>query len=423
MLQPHRKIDVIEDGQRVSDSIVKKYGLNRRDIFYSYKEGSYISNFVGIVQRKKENDLLVSLPKHFRHIEKFKNLDYDTQKKDIRLIMDCINGSIYDVQNSNNDFSKDSSSDFPIEAYFNIYRYFEKYGLYHEEHCEIKPNNGSKISWKKTLKDSVKIIANGNLIFTPIFYQKVRNDETIITECMVSIINHTTNILGDFLTLPNNSRLANRGINSSIFSNNSIVYKLKEILSKTFKDINKELIRNIITFLKWANSIKKKTLSIKYYNFANTWETAVQKYLNDHFDSIDKNNNMVFTDKGSNKKFTKTNSIYYNSVDKYSDWYLEPDHVLIDKSNVYLLDSKYYTKLENINHKQFMYHILYQNKYPYFRIYDSLLLPTEGHNFSEEYVNVKDEFLPKFRDSSKQREITIYITKLNTIEVLKNYVS
>lgn len=423
MTQPQRKIDVIVDGQPVSDSIIKKYDLNKeKDISYSKNQESYVSIFVGIVQRRES--ILVSLPKHFKHVEDFKNSNYETQKKDIRLIMDCISESTHDLQNDKYDLNKESSSDFPIEMYFNIYRYFARYGLYHEEYREVKPNNGSKILWKETIKNSMKFIVNGNLIFSPIFYQRVRDNETIITDCMVTIINYTTSILGDFFTLPDNSMLVNRGINLSIFDNESVIYRLEEILSKTFKDINQELIRNIITYIKFANSLKKETLSIKYYNFASTWETAVQKYLNDHFCGVDRNNNMIFTDKGSQKIFTKT-PIYYNSVSKYSNWYIEPDHTLVDVSNkvIYLLDSKYYTKLTDINHKQFMYHILYKNKYPYFHVYDSLLLPYEGNNFSDEYVDIKDDFLLQCGNNLKENAITIYITKLNTVEVLKNYIS
>lgn len=132
----------------------------------------------------------------------------------------------------------------------------------------------------------------------------------------------------------------------------------------------------------------------------------------------------MFTKEGSYKRFIKK-TIYYNSVTKYSNWYLEPDHFLIDKDNkiVYLFDSKYYTKLLDINHKQFMYHILYQNKYSDYRLYDSLLLPSEKDTATEEYVDIKKNLLPQGIISQGQQPIKIYLTKLNTIDVLKNYVN
>ena len=114
MTQPQRKIDVIVDGQPVSDSIIKKYDLNKeKDISYSKNQESYVSIFVGIVQRRES--ILVSLPKHFKHVEDFKNSNYETQKKDIRLIMDCISESTHDLQNAKYDLNKESSSDFPID--------------------------------------------------------------------------------------------------------------------------------------------------------------------------------------------------------------------------------------------------------------------------------------------------------------------
>lgn len=53
-MSPKRSIDIIQDGQPITknkEDLIKKYGLSRRDIFYSYNNETYISNFVGIVQR------------------------------------------------------------------------------------------------------------------------------------------------------------------------------------------------------------------------------------------------------------------------------------------------------------------------------------------------------------------------------------
>ena len=81
-----------------------------------------------------------------------------------------------------------------------------------------------------------------------------------------------------------------------------------------------------------------------------------------------------------------------------------------------MLDSKYYTNNKELNHKQFVYHILLSNKYPDYRVFDSLILPTAGKNKKYLYLNVEKSYLRK-----DNKHIKIYITELNMIDVLKNY--
>lgn len=421
MMQTHPELDIIQDGQRVNDEIIEKYNLSKDDIFYSTQDETYKSNFVGVVLRGER--LLVSLPKHFKEKSKFIKEDYDIKKSDIHLIMDSINKSVLSKQNSDHELKYSLDSNFPLNAYFNIYNYFAKYGLYHEEYQVVKPNQSGRISWKATLIHSNKFISKGNIIFLPLLYKKKRINETIITECMVSIINYTNMLLSDFMTLPDNSMLANRGINNSIFNNKGVIHKLHEILSRTFKDINKDLLRNIIIFLEKVNFNKRNILDIKYYDFANTWEMAVQKYLCDYFVGINAQDEMEFNSNGPHKAFKKDN-LHYNIVHK--DWNIQPDHVAVDDNtkSVFLFDSKYYTKLNDINHKQFMYHIIYRYMYPGYHIFDRLIMPYEDESTNERYVDIR-----KIKKADTRQifncdvNVRIDITKLNMVKVLKNLVS
>lgn len=426
-IKPH--VESIQDGKRVDNNIIDTYRLSKNDISYSQKENAYVSNFVGIVLRR--NKVLVSLPKHFKLKDEFDALDYDYKKQDIRLIMDSINESKrHGKQDTNYNPDITVNSNFPLNAYFNIYNYFVQYGLYHEEHQEIKPNRGGKISWKDTLRRSNKFISKGNLIFSPLYYKKKSNNETIVTKCMVSIINYTNSRLSDFITLPDNSMLSTRGFDKTIFDETHkkhVIHKLQEILNRTFKDINKELISNIIVFLQGINNNKREVLNIKYYDFQSTWESAVQKYLNDRFVTIDDNNKMVLDANKSHEEFYK-NVLYYNLIRQ--DWNLQPDHVAVNEGEkkVYLFDSKYYNNLDSIDYKQFMYHVIYRHMYSKFCIYNRLLLPYEGKTTDEKYVNIKtikenDHYKKNYPFDNCNVNIQIDITRLNMIEVLKNYVS
>lgn len=418
MEQDQLEIDVAQDGQPINDHLIKHYNLQKNDIFYSSYGDAYI-NFVGVVQHGTR--ILISMPKHFKTISEFEAFDINTKKKYIRLIIDSINTSVRGSQNTTSDVNFNFPHDFALDAYFKIYAYFAQYGLYHEEYEEVCPKKGNKISWKETLSKSNKFITKGNLLFSPLFYKKKRGNETLVTECMIFVLNYTQLIFGDFMTLPNTSRITNRGINLSILGNEAVIYKLEEILCTTFKDINKQLIGNIINFLKRVDATKEKVPDIKYYNYENVWEKAVEKYINDRFEKIEKNN-MVFSDHqlSINRRFNKEIISSYNLVKKHNNWRIEPDHYYKDRENktIYIFDSKYYTKLNELNHKQFVYHTLLSNKNPNYKIFDGLIIPTAGSTQTEPYLDVAGAYL-----SEKGNPFKIYLTKLNMIDVLKNYIS
>lgn len=414
MEQDQLKIDVAQDGQIIADDLIRRYDLQKNDIFY-ISSGQAYSNFVGIVQRGTR--ILVSIPKHFKKKSDFENYSINQKKKYIRLIMDTINKSVLGLQNSEYDLRKDYISDFALDAYFRIYSYFTQYGLYREEHQEVCPKSGNRVSWKDTLNKSNKLIIKGKLLFSPLYYKKKKSDESFLTECMIFVLNYTKYFLGDFMTLPSISNIANRGVNLSILNNEYVICKLEEILSDTFKDINRQLIRNIIIFLRKLNSMKEKVPNFKFYNYENIWEIAVGKYINDHFKKFCKDK-LLFSDNKINntKKFKKTAFTKYNHVHK--DWRLEPDHYYKDEENkvIYIFDSKYYTNINGLNHKQFVYHILISNKNPEYTIIDSLITPTDNESTTELYLKVTNTYL-KIDD----KPIKIYLTKLNMIKVLDCY--
>lgn len=410
------KIDVIQDGQEVKDGIIKKYDLEKNDIFYS-SSGIAYSNFVGMVQRGTR--ILVSIPKHFKSVTEFESTDKKSKIKNIKLIIDTIKTNILDFQNTTYETNKNFSSEFALNAYFNIYTYFSEHGPYVEELEEISKKNGKIISWKNTLSRSNKFLIKGNLVYSPIFYKKKKKHETLVTKCMIFALNYTRNILGDFMTLPNTSSIANRGVDLNILGNEFIIYELEEILCNTFKDINRQLIKNIIIFLKRVNSMKEQIPSFKEYNYEIIWEKAVEKYLNIYWSKIKigyRNNNIKTLNK--NIKFEKKVFSGFNMINH--EWKLEPDHFYKDKINkiIYILDSKYYTSLNQLNHKQFVYHILLSNKFPNYQVFDSLILPTKGKTGIKEYLDVDKSYLEKGK-----KHIKIHIIKLNMIQVLKNYVN
>ncbi len=439
------QIDVTQDRQPINEELISRYHLQKRDIVY-LKDNKARTNFVGVVQNGPY--ILLSIPKHFKNINEFKSYDNNKKSRYIKLIMDSIVQSTKGYRNTNYDSNIEIASNIAINAYFNVYQYFVNYGMYHEENSEIKPNHGNKISWKDTFRKANKYITKQGIIYSPLFYKKKKDNETIVTESMIFVINYTYQLLGDYMNLSRNTNIARRGVNKSILGNSAVIHKLQTILSMTFKDIDRNLIRNIIIFLKKANSSKKMILEYKCYDYENVWEKAVHKYLNTCFDKVDEKGNLLFTSSHHlNSKFKK-DPFHYNEVEKNNKWNIEPDHYYLDTKNkiIYLLDSKYYTKIDELNHKQFVYHILLSNllnnllsnkyldskeysnfkkfdslisnEHSDFKIFDSLIMPTEGNTRTEDYVNIKKEYL-----FNSNKPIIIHLTHINMIDVLTNYLS
>lgn len=413
------KIDAIQDGKPISDKIIHQFELGGRDFraVYDEKSNKIInrSNFVGIVRKNKS--ILISLPKHYAKIDAFNSLPYSQKVSEIRLITK----SILEF-NRNPEYrfyakQKDIQSDFALAAFYRIYDYYQTYGLYHEERHQLVRGFRGNISWKKTLKRSQKILGGGNLIFTPFYVNKKREDENLITQAMIFAINYTVQLFSDFIDLPDNSGISDRGVDMNILLNKEkVISQLCVLRNQSFKDIDKALLTNLIVFLRQANENSYAGAFIKQYTYANLWEKAVERYLNYHFEGID-DQKLIFSEQKHTQKvgFQKISENNYNLV--HPDWRLEPDHYWNDKKNniQYIFDSKYYITLSDLNHKQLAYHFLFRNRAA--STIDALIMPEEGQTKTDKYVELNDEWLPL-----ADQGISILLTHLHTKDVLKCFV-
>lgn len=414
------KIIAIEDGQPISNKIVSKFNLGFRDTGKIIKNNKIVqtSNFTGFVV--KDDAILVSFPKHYINLKKFKNLPTINEKiNHIKLIMNTIIS--YRSNRHYADYQKDTdiNTNFAFEAFNEIYEYYQNYGLYNIRHKTLKKGYRGKIAWKKTISRSNKIVSNGNLLFVPFYVEDKNYSETFITDCMIFAINYTLALYGQFLSMPTFSELAARGTVCPLNGDYAaIVQKLYSVKSRVFKDIHRRLVDNLIRFYQGLDSDGTTSRDIKYYSYSGIWERAVEKYLNKYFSGISQNNGQDYLEFNGNNfdgKFAKYTIKHYDKA--HPDNKLEPDHYYLDKSShiQYIFDSKYYVKLDKLDHKQFVYHALLYRKAE--KTYNSLIMPTRGKTRSEIFLDLNDEYL---LDPSQKMQILL--THLNTQDVLKNFV-
>lgn len=414
MIMKNLSIVAIQEGDAIPEDIVEKYNLTFIDVGKN-SNLERVSSFCGVVRRG--TSILVSFPKHYIDLTEFSKLPSSDKLKHIRLILKAIIS--YELNPAYSSFRKkdDLNTSFSFSSFFNIYDYFQKYGLYLKNRENIKKGYRGKISWKDTIRKSQKVISNGNLVFLPFFILQNISDEDFITKCMVFAINYTEEIFGNLLDLPDNSSIASRGVERSLKENNkAVLFKLETMKRNVFKDVDKKLLNDLINFFRGINDNPQNIRDIKHYHFNNVWEKAVEKYLNNYFIGV-KEDKLIFGERKSNFVFKKKVFKNYNIAFGHHRDTLQPDHYCLDKekSIQYIFDSKYYDSISELNHKQFVYHMLLFNNAE--QTYDALIMPNEKQTFTDVHLNLAPDYLP-----IKNKSVKILLTHLRTQDVLKNFI-
>lgn len=413
-------IDYTNDGQTFDKDWLIKEGFNlqeSRDFRRKYDRDvrtgeetdgcTYVLNFVGFLVNSN-NDVFSVFPKNYL----VKNLNIDSAQlfkviaKHSQKRPDLYLG---------NEYGKRLKTNYPFAAFFGIYDYFTKYGLYFEDKVYIKPNIGGKVNWKETVRLSNKYISNGKLSFFPIYYEKKYYFSAFLTECMIFAIDYTIDKFGLFIdldktgkTFPHFNFLSEREI---------ILEKLLSLRQQTFKDSLIELIDHLINFFAALN--EGGSYYFKHYSFSSIWEDMVMFYLKSNYKKIE-NEIIVFDEKNSTHiKFSKV-PFRPNLANK--DHYFEPDYYYSEGDTQLIFDAKYYTSIRGMDYKQIAYY-LFLNEYrgnkddatPKFsKTYSALILPSESRSSK---IHFKMD--PKYNKSNQS--LVISEEYLDIREVIKFY--
>lgn len=368
-----------QDGSKIGQE-AEKFSLLPNEKKYSKRLKSDIFDFVGFVIDKEK--LLAVFPKHFfeKEIENeiFKEKDIN---EDIILLFKVINKYVSEkktnsVASKYIGYEENFESDYPFDAFFKVYEYYKKYGIYKEEGISIEQNASGKISWKDTIQKSNVIVSNGNLIFFPLYSKKKNNKNAFISECMTFVINYTIKNFKFFIEL---SPVKEKECKIDFLANREYTLRqLYQYRNTIFKDYQKELINSLIKFFEQYN--KKANggaihFRINYFNLI--WEDMVNKYLNDCFVSVDKENCKLIFDSNKKSKTKQFEDKKFNIDKSKHKFFIRPDHYYIDDNTMYVFDSKYYEDVSDLNYKQFSYTILLGNSQlcNNKNLYSALLLP------------------------------------------------
>lgn len=420
-------IEAIQDGLEIEDrSVIERYALSGRDLQNKHDRETgreySVANFVGIVAGLSGTDLLISLPKNYMNLENFRSLDYHKKIRHVRLIMANVCKKFDSKWYTRFDGCEEVKGNFAMDAFYRIYDYYRRYDLYKVNKRTIKPGYYGKVAWKDTMNRASKVIDHGNLLLLPMYIKEKQQVENLITESMIFAINYTEMLFGQFIDLPDNSKIAGRGVDARFLNNTKeILNFLYQFRNTIYKDIDKELLNDIIVFLEKLNAESRdKQHAVKDYSFSSVWEKAVEKYLNDYFVGM-KDGKLEYNEEknAGKKRFGKQVNRGYNRA--RPEWSMQPDHYYKDGNTLYIFDSKYYNDVTDLNHKQFVYHVLYGRKVKV--TYDALIIPSSGKTDTELYVDIPYDWdCSDESGSDDDGGIVIYLNRLNTIDVLKNFI-
>lgn len=405
--------------------------LDEKDKRYSFDKEGEVYNFTGFVIEKDK--ILAVFPKHFFDEEDKTIENYDNIKLLFNVITKYVKDNTSNAK-SNKHFGIENhfQSDYPFAAFYRVYEYYKKYGIFREEENEYKKNSKGKISWKKTIQKSNFIISDGNLIFTELYSKNKKMNNDFISECMIFVINHTIEKFPFFIDFP---IIKEKGVRFNFIENRSYVLKqLRKYKNKVFKDNNKKLIESLIAFF---NEIDKKPEGGPYHfkigYFELIWQSMVNKYLNDNFVGVDKATREILFDSGEKKVKIRFEFQHNFTIDDENDKKIIPDHFYEDEyNNIFLFDSKYYYEMDGLDYKQIAYTLLIGNskKRCHKNLYSTLILPgkckktdTESEEDFKSDVNIKKHLiLNKIYKQLNDGCNVIMEQYIDVKEAMKNYI-
>lgn len=287
------------------------------------KEKCYINTnkdkdtFVGI--QCLDGDIKINFPLGFS----LDSTSDSTLRKDILLLLNVLHNFTQQQFNSvpkSNFVTKNST--FPLFAYLYILKDYVMRGYYKENIVEYHKSKTGKINWSRTIKTQRPYIQDLNVFYLDFITKKtVVNENELITLIHQYCVYKSFQMLGWLYTnyLPVKPQLK---FNQKLFIN-----ILKRKLANTFNDADKLLFKNLIVIVNNENDYSIDNLSFSFgtNRFEYIWEKMIDK---------------VYGETNKTDYFPKTHWHIYNNTSENAP--LEPDTIMINDNNIFVLDAKYY---------------------------------------------------------------------------------
>lgn len=331
------------------------------------------NTFVGITLKRKEYKKIeprIYFPLGFKECSNDKEL-----LNDIRLLIKTLSSRLKGDKHNKSDYSLntekiENNSSFPLGAYIFILRDFFTRGYYNEFESTYKIGTNGKISFSKTIKTQKPYICDDEVYYLKFMTRssEVKN-ALLITQIHKYFVYEAHKLIGWLFNINFTPQKPSIKFNPKFF-----ITVIKDQLSHTFNDKNRELFKNMLYILNDINENDIKS-SLKYGtdNFEYAWENLIDF-------AYGENDKEEFYPKG----------IYRINGKEYFSSALRPDTIMEFNDNIFILDAKYYKY--GISHnssdlpdtssisKQIFYAEFAKNKNSNKAIYNAFIIPFNGLN-------------------------------------------
>ncbi|WP_057540338.1 LlaJI family restriction endonuclease [Paraclostridium sordellii] len=356
-----------------------------------------------------DKDIKVIFPRGYNLSE-----SNDSVKKDILLLIKVLDKyknrkeeKIFDKNKDN--IRSGEGEKFPIRTALWLLRDYENNGLYNEYIHNYKFDKKGNINWSRTIKTQVPYVSNNNLVYTDFVIREKNNDlNNKIMLIHKAIIENCINRIGWLYP----HIIIDRG-NNLPFSKTICLNILNQELRLSNLDSKKQLIKNMIEFLKCTSNEDDKLKLVEYKTeyFMNIWEDML---------------NVVFGNEDPKKYYPKAKwNIGKKEPVEASN--LRPDIILKDNNIVYVLDAKYYKYgvTGNVSDlpqssdvtKQMLYSSYIESNYGIDEAYDAFLIPYNGRD--KEILNLIGNSTVDI-DEFKSKKVDCILVDIKSI--MKSYV-
>ena len=315
--------------------------------------------FVGV--KIENSEVSVSFPLGYDLSNEEKDI-----RKDILKLISVLRKSSKRQGNSELFESGNEKKSFPIHAYQKTVLDYLNNGYFCEIEVLYKPDKKGKIDWNRTIKMNKPTFQDEKAYYLDFIVKKnTINSDNIITLIHEYCVYESFNKIGWLYTSykPNKPRIK--------FNKPLYVGALKQKMEETFNDTTIEMLQNMLQVVNdIENSYEDGSKSIfGTYNFEYVWEEMI-----DHIFGIEHKERFFPNTKWNLRGYPKA---ILNRC-------LEPDTIMMNSENVYIIDSKYYKYGITGNpihlpatssiHKQITYGEYIEQK-GYSNIYNAFIMP------------------------------------------------
>lgn len=202
---------------------------------------------------------------------------------------------------------------------------YKEHGIINFFTYEYSLNNGKRINWSRTIKQTHPIISNGNPIYTNFIKKRViTNNSNLIRQIHLYALNQSQSLFGWLYNIPSNHEIYQA--TKLPYSVDVCIAYLNRELNSSFTDRNVKLIQTLKEFLignsKQRYQGKVKAIATKY--FYNIWEHMINSII------------------GDVEKDYIIPKPYWNISGERKSSKQIPDTIFEVSNTIYIVDAKYY---------------------------------------------------------------------------------